>query len=456
MIKIEGDKIALYQWDINQRLIITDVDYNIEVHYSRLDAGLNESLVLLTYEENGVMYCNIPNVFLQEKGIIYVYLYVRREDQTYTKYDAEILVIAREKPDDYIYTEDEIQSFRQLEEKLKDVSRRVENFNAKSVKVDPTNYTDEEKTQARENINALGKDYKPPVPSAEDVGADPEGTAEKVLLTHDKEANSHRDIRLIIEEMTSMLNQLLETEELDPTVPAWAKEPNKPPYTAEEVNADKAGTAEGLVFSHDTNTEAHNDIRLMIQGLITRLDTVANSNDVDLDQLSEIVAYIKSNKILIDAITTSKVNITDIVDNLSTNVSNRPLSAAMGVALKALYDSIDIPSKVSQLENDLGFLTQHQDLSLYAKKSELPKVPTKLSAFENDTEYLTEHQSLEGYAKKDELPTVPKKLSEFENDKEFITLEKVLELFKEYLDGYKIRVKNDDGKVGYITVRKEV
>ena len=49
-----------------------------------------------------------------------------------------------------------------------------------------------------------------------------------------------------------------------------------------------------------------------------------------------------------------------------------------------------------------GYLTQHQDLSEYAKKSE---IPTKVSAFENDAGYLTEHQSLAGYAKKTELPT---------------------------------------------------
>lgn len=49
-----------------------------------------------------------------------------------------------------------------------------------------------------------------------------------------------------------------------------------------------------------------------------------------------------------------------------------------------------------------GYLTQHQDLSEYAKKSE---IPTKVSAFENDAGYLTQHQSLADYAKKTELPS---------------------------------------------------
>lgn len=56
--------------------------------------------------------------------------------------------------------------------------------------------------------------------------------------------------------------------------------------------------------------------------------------------MSEVVAYIKSNKSLIDSITTSKVNVADIINNLTTNVSNKPLSAAQGVAIKGLIDAL--------------------------------------------------------------------------------------------------------------------
>lgn len=110
--------------------------------------------------------------------------------------------------------------------------------------------------------------------------------------------------------------------------------------TAAEVGADPAGTASGAVGTHNTATTAHNDIRLLIQGLSDRLNALANSTDEDLDQMAEIVAYIKSNKSLIDSITTSKVNVADIIDNLTTNVSTKPLSAAQGVALKALIDAL--------------------------------------------------------------------------------------------------------------------
>lgn len=99
-------------------------------------------------------------------------------------------------------------------------------------------------------------------------------------------------------------------------------------------------TSESKVATHNTGTDTHSDIRLLIQGLTDRLNALADSDDTTLDQLSEVVAYIKSNRPLIEAITTSKVSVADIVDNLTTNVSNKPLSAAQGVVIKTLIDAL--------------------------------------------------------------------------------------------------------------------
>jgi hypothetical protein len=186
-----------------------------------------------------------------------------------------------------------------------------------------------------------------------------------------------------------------------------------PNQTAAQVGADPVGTADGKVSSHNTNTDAHNDIRLLITALTTRLDALANSDDDTLDQMAEVVAYIKANRDLIDQITTGKVSASDIVNNLITNVTNKPLSAAQGVALKALIDAITVPTKLSQLAEDSThrvvtdtekaawnakstFSGKYEDLS---GKPTIPTVPTKVSAFTNDAGYLT------GYTETD--PTVP-------------------------------------------------
>lgn len=106
-------------------------------------------------------------------------------------------------------------------------------------------------------------------------------------------------------------------------------------------NAQKVATTytDSAVSAHSVNTGAHNDIRILISELATRLNALADSDDKTLDQMSEVVAFIKNNKTLIDGITTSKVNVADIIDNLTTNAANKPLSAAQGVELKALIES---------------------------------------------------------------------------------------------------------------------
>lgn len=128
-------------------------------------------------------------------------------------------------------------------------------------------------------------------------------------------------------------------------------------YVNNAISAIPTPDVSGQINAHNTSTSAHNDIRTLISDLTTRLNAIADSDDTTLDQLSEIVAYIKSNKTLIEEITTNKVNVSDIIDNLETNVSNKPLSAAQGVALKALIDAIIVPTKVSDLENDSGYIT---------------------------------------------------------------------------------------------------
>ncbi len=108
--------------------------------------------------------------------------------------------------------------------------------------------------------------------------------------------------------------------------------------TAQQVGADLSGSAATAVSGHNTNTASHNDIRLELKRLAVIIADLLDSDDATLDEMHEIVAYIKSNKALIDAITTSKVNVADIINNLDTNISDKPLSAAQGVALKALID----------------------------------------------------------------------------------------------------------------------
>ncbi len=108
----------------------------------------------------------------------------------------------------------------------------------------------------------------------------------------------------------------------------------------DEVTRAKKAETENI-SKHNTSTTSHTDIRDLITGLTNRLNALADSDDTTLDQLSEIVAYIKNNKSLIDSVTTSKVNVSDIVDSLTSTATNKPLSAKQGEVLKGLIDTLE-------------------------------------------------------------------------------------------------------------------
>lgn len=122
-----------------------------------------------------------------------------------------------------------------------------------------------------ENVKQYSENNPPPYPvtkvngktgdvtlGASDVGALPAGTkipAKTSDLTND----------------SGFITSYTET---DPTVPAWAKEPKKPSYTASEVGADASGTASSMVGIHNSDEIAHADIR----------KDIANLSDVKADK----------------------------------------------------------------------------------------------------------------------------------------------------------------------------
>ena len=126
--------------------------------------------------------------------------------------------------------------------------------------------------------------------------------------------------------------------------------------TASQIGADTKGTAATAVSQHNTSTDAHNDLRMELKAINDRLTAFFDSDNQTLDELSEIVAYITSNKSLIDSITTSKVNVADIINNLTTNVSSKPLSAAQGVVLKGLVDALS--NSLSNYQPKGNYLTE--------------------------------------------------------------------------------------------------
>ena len=94
------------------------------------------------------------------------------------------------------------------------------------------------------------------------------------------------------------------------------------------------------ISSHNTSTTAHSDIRDLISALSTKVNNFLDVDDATTDELSEILELINNNKGTLESLTSSKVNVSDIVNNLTTASTTKVLSANQGVVLKGLIDSL--------------------------------------------------------------------------------------------------------------------
>lgn len=97
-------------------------------------------------------------------------------------------------------------------------------------------------------------------------------------------------------------------------------------------------------------------IDVPITGLSSKLDELQgrltnflDSEDPQLDSLSEIIAYIQSNRSSIQDLVTDKVDVDSIVDNLDSTDASKVLSAKQGNSLKALIDAIS--TSISNVDN---------------------------------------------------------------------------------------------------------
>lgn len=168
-----------------------------------------------------------------------------------------------------------------------------------------------------------------------------------------------------------------------------------------------------------------------LNNMINDINALLKSDNINLDTIQEIVNYIENNKDLIDSIMLTKVNISDVIDNLTTTDSTKPLSANQGVVLKEFIDAlpewakqptkptyyyseilerpaqvrvsvskVGIPTKTSQLTNDSNFITDEfvEDAISAIDYTEIEQridgvansIPTKVGQLENDSNFATE------------------------------------------------------------------
>lgn len=154
MFKIYDGRKEFYQWDIGRQLIVEDKSVT-QVHFcNRTD---DCSLVVETYEQDGLLLADVPNILLQDTWRIRAYAY----DGNATLHEQWYEVKARTKPESYVYTETDVLNFNTLLERVNEVDENiaasVEEYLAENpVEVDLSDYYT--KTEADAAIStAIGK-----------------------------------------------------------------------------------------------------------------------------------------------------------------------------------------------------------------------------------------------------------------------------------------------------------
>ena len=151
MFKIYDGRNHFYQWDLDRKLIVEDAEIT-QVHFcNRTD---DCSLVVESYEQDGLTLVNVPNILLQQDWRINVYAY----DKNYTKFSKQFDVVRRSKPESYVYTETEVLNYNVLLERMEGIEGNIgqavqEYLEENDIQVDLTGYATE--TYVDEAIAAI-------------------------------------------------------------------------------------------------------------------------------------------------------------------------------------------------------------------------------------------------------------------------------------------------------------
>lgn len=107
MFKIVDGREHFYQWDLNRQIQVEDNTIT-QLHF----CNRTDDCSLVVDVVGGV--ANVPNILLQNTWDVRVYGYTG----DYTKVEKRYKVVARSKPDNYVYVETDIKNYNDLESQL--------------------------------------------------------------------------------------------------------------------------------------------------------------------------------------------------------------------------------------------------------------------------------------------------------------------------------------------------
>lgn len=246
-IKLSDGRESLWQWDTGRYLEVTGTTAT-EIHFSRDGARSSHTVQI----EGGK--AKIPDHMLIRDSKLAAYIVEDDDTGEKTVFKQTFDIRRRPKPDDYIYTEQEIKRWEQLEQRIDALEK--EGATADHTKLTNRDAADQHPIWAITGLSDVLNNNSATVSIAMGTASAAVTAAGKAQTTADNaqtaanKAQSTADTaNATVEELDNRITAAEEeltqkqpkgeylTSETDPTVPTWAKQPQKPTYTATEVGA---------------------------------------------------------------------------------------------------------------------------------------------------------------------------------------------------------------------------
>lgn len=118
MFKIYDGRKEFYQWDLDRKLIVEDKTIS-EVHFCNRMGAV--SVIRYVYEVNGLYLVDVPNLLLQDSFRMNVYGY----DKNYTKHSKNFNIVARTRPENYVFTDEDVNTWKELDERINNIEKEA-------------------------------------------------------------------------------------------------------------------------------------------------------------------------------------------------------------------------------------------------------------------------------------------------------------------------------------------
>lgn len=129
MITRQNGRKTFYQWDLDQKLVLTEIEGELDVHFWQ--EGQSEALVVTPTTEGGLVLVAVPNILLQNALPLKIYIW-RKDIGAFTTHQQIFQVLEREKPADYVYTETEVKRWEDVDARSQEALETAKSLEARA------------------------------------------------------------------------------------------------------------------------------------------------------------------------------------------------------------------------------------------------------------------------------------------------------------------------------------